>query len=106
MPYAADRDRRAESTLWRCSLAGNEFGATRRIWSLTRKKCKKMSIARAVVKLEAHGNRERRCRVGRGPPSLVGSPWLARADRDGRRDRLHGAAHAPHDGAAALDVDG
>jgi len=36
--YAADRDRRAGSTLWRCSVPGNESGATRRIWLLTRKK--------------------------------------------------------------------
>ena len=41
-----------------------------------------------------------------GPAMLVGSPWVAPADRDGGRDRLHGAAHAPHDGATALDVAG
>src|SRR5690242_13209849 len=40
MPHAAGRNRRAGSTLWRCSLPGNESGATRRIWSLTRKKCR------------------------------------------------------------------
>src|SRR6185437_7472687 len=65
-----------------------------------------MSMARAVVKLEAHGNHECQYRVGRGPRRLVGSPWLARADRDRSRDRLHGAAHAAHDGGAALYVDG
>jgi hypothetical protein len=39
-PYAADRDRQADAKLWRWSLPGNESGATRRIRSLTRKKCR------------------------------------------------------------------